>query len=399
MDVIIEKLDHFGRGICHIDQKICFVPYTLPGDYCDIRIIQEKKSFLEGCLQKIINESPYRIHSSCPHFDQCGGCQFQNMMFSYENQYKEEKVKEIMERFGEISPSIVRPILFSNSSLYRNKIVLHGKDGVLGFYSSKSHDIVPIHKCHLVLPKIQEIISFLHSYPHDISEVTIKCSNDQKYVMVSLNGTFSEIYLLKDKVDVLIYNGKCLSRKSSILTSIGDVSFYQEPSSFFQVHSQFTKILYDEVSRFAQRKKPSTILDLYCGCGTIGIYVSSSNTSLIGVDSNPSNISQAIRNAELHSLSSYHYYCDKVENRIDEFSNIDFVIIDPPRAGLDSKTRDVLKVILPSSIAYVSCDPVSLARDLKDLSSYYQIESIQPFNLFPRTYHVECVALLSLKNS
>ena len=397
MEVKIEKLDHFGRGICHIDNKICFVEGALPGEVVDITIQKDNKKMMEASVSSILVPSSCRMESACPYVQFCGGCHLQEISFLEENSYKENKVKEILERFGEVDASKILPIVSHQESFYRNKIVLHGKNGILGLYQKNSHDIVPISKCLLVLPKIQEIMDLLESINIDIQEVTIKCSNDEKEVLVDLTGEVSSIEDLKELCDVFIYNGEYLSDKHFILNPIGDYSYYESSQSFFQVNHTLTKDLYDEVLGFVQEIRPSTVLDLYCGCGTIGIYVSKYCDSIIGVDYNASNISDAKKNVSLNNLSNVTYYCDKVENLIDSFSNIDFVIVDPPRAGLDPKTKDYLKRMSPKHIAYVSCDPVTLARDLKDLSDKYEVNSIKPFNMFPRTYHVECVCFLKQK--
>ena len=142
---------------------------------------------------------------------------------------------------------------------------------------------------------------------------------------------------------------------------------------------------------------PNSVLDLYCGTGTIGIYISKYCKSIVGVDYNESNIEDANKNKEINNVKNIEFICDKVENRINEFKNIDLVVVDPPRAGLDKKTKENLIRISPKMIAYTSCDPVTLARDIKDLSQNYEVKYIQPFNNFPRTYHVECVSVLCRK--
>ena len=157
-----------------------------------------------------------------------------------------------------------------------------------------------------------------------------------------------------------------------------------------------TEKLYDEALKVVREDRPDNVLDLYCGTGTIGIYVSDYCKKIIGVDYNKSNIADANKNKELNKCKNIEFICDKVENQIDKFNNIDIVIVDPPRAGLDSKTKDYLKRISSKKIIYISCDPVTLMRDINDLDSY-SVKYIKPFNMFPRTYHVECVCLLERK--
>ena len=365
MKVTIEKLDHFGRGICYIDGKICFVPFTLPGEEVELEITKENKNLLEGKALSISHYSLNRTQPTCPYYGECGGCSLQHMSFELENQFKEMKVKEILSRFGNVSSDVILPIRFHNPISYRNKITLHGNRYEMGLYKDNSHDIVPIKHCELVLPIINDMIP---SIPK-MDSCIIKCSNDGKQVITSMD-------------------------KEKLLTSIGDYQFYQSISSFFQVNATLTKELYDEVKKYIEVIKPHKLLDLYCGTGTIGIYVSSYCDSVIGVDYNSSNIEDACDNAELNHISNIDYICDKVENVIDQFNHIDCVIVDPPRSGLDPKTKDYLKTISSNSIVYVSCDPVTLARDLKDLNDIYNVQSVTPFNMFPRTSHCESITVL-----
>lgn len=395
MRVVIEKLDHFGRGICYINHKICFVLGALPEEEVEIEIIKENKKHILGKVVSILKKSPMRIDSICPYFNLCGGCQLQHLSYEDENIYKENKVKEIMEHFAFLPSNIILPIVYHEKDYYRNKILLHGSPNGLGLYKNESHEVIPIKKCILVLPRINKMISLLQN--KNINECLIKCSNLEDQVLVDLKGNIDNIETLKQDIDVFTYNKELLSSKSSIFTNIGNTSYYQDSSSFFQVNATLTKDLYDEVYHYVEEIKPKQLLDLYCGCGTIGIYVRDCCSSIIGIDSNLSNISNARENAKINQCNNITFYCDKVENKIQDFMDSDFVIVDPPRAGLDSYTKDILKQIKPKAIVYVSCDPVTLARDLKDLGDFFQVHSIKPFNMFPRTYHVECVTFLTYK--
>ncbi len=188
-----------------------------------------------------------------------------------------------------------------------------------------------------------------------------------------------------------------MSQEDTLKSTIGDKEFIISYSSFFQINRKLTKRLYDEVLKTVKNKKPNKVLDLYCGTGTIGIYISDFAKEIIGIDNNGSNILDANKNKKLNKVNNIEFICDKVENRIDTFKNIDLIIVDPPRAGLDNKTKEYLQKIKSKTIIYVSCDPVTLSRDLKELNESYIINYIKPFNMFPKTYHVECVCVLKLK--
>ena len=397
MKVKIEKLDHFGRGITHINDKICFVKDALPEEIVDIEIINENKKFSEAITKKVKEKSPNRIKSKCKYSNKCGGCTFSHLLFEEENKYKEEKVKEIINRFADLDKKLVKKIISNEEYNYRNKTILHGIGKNLGFYEERTHSIIPINNCHLISHKMNKVIKVLNKINERIEEVLIRCNNDDSMIMVELEGKVSDLEELKDICDVLIYNGLILSEEDELINEIGNKKYYLSYSSFFQVNRFLTKNLYDEVLKEVKKKKPKKVLDLYTGTGTIGIYVSNYAKKIIGIDSNGSNIKNANKNKELNNVKNIEFICDRVENRINEFKNIDLIIVDPPRAGLDPKTKNYLKELKSDTIIYVSCDPVTLARDLKELNDIYNIKSIKPFNMFPRTYHVECVCVLELK--
>ena len=398
MKVKIEKLDHFGRGITHINDKICFVKDALPEEIVDIEIINENKKFSEAITKKVKEKSPNRIKSKCKYSNKCGGCTFSHLLFEEENKYKEEKVKEIINRFADLDKKLVKKIVSNEEYNYRNKIILHGIGKNLGFYEERTHSIIPINNCHLISHKMNKVIKVLNKINERIEEVLIRCNNDDSMIMVELEGKVSDLEELKDICDVLIYNGLILSEEDELINEIGNKKYYLSYSSFFQVNRFLTKNLYDEVLKEVKKKKPKKVLDLYTGTGTIGIYVSNYAKKIIGIDSNGSNIKNANKNKELNNVKNIEFICDRVENRINEFKNIDLIIVDPPRAGLDPKTKNYLKELKSDTIIYVSCDPVTLARDLKELNDIYNIKSIKPFNMFPRTYHVESISVLERKN-
>ena len=397
MKVKIEKLDHFGRGITHINDKICFVKDALPEEIVDIEIIDDNKKYSEAITKKVIEKSLSRIKSKCKYSNKCGGCNFCHLLFEEENKYKEEKVKEIITKFADLDKKVVKKIVFNDEYNYRNKIILHGIGKTLGFYEEKTHSIIPINKCLLISPKMNNIIKILNSINDGIEEVLIRCSNDDSMIMVELEGKVSDTDKLKVECDILIYNGMILSDLDELINEIGNKKYYVSYSSFFQINRFLTKNLYDEVLNEVKKKKPNKVLDLYTGTGTIGIYVSDFAKKIIGIDSNGSNIRNANKNKELNNVKNIEFICDKVENKINEFKNIDLIIVDPPRAGLDPKTKEYLKEIKADTIIYVSCDPVTLARDIKELCDKYIVKSIKPFNMFPRTYHCESIVVLERK--
>jgi len=397
MEVKIEKLDNFGRGITYLNDKICFVEDALENEIVDIEITLDKKKYQEAKVVNYISESDKRIKEECPFSKICGGCNLNHINYVDENKFKEEKLKQLVEKYTNIDSSLVQEITYDEKNNYRNKIVLHGSNNKLGLYQKQSNDIVEIDKCILVDDRINEIINLLNHINKNISEATIKISNDTKEVMVEIKGEVLDTYELINTVDVLIINNEYLSDKKQIINPIGNKKYYESISSFFQVNKTLTEKLYNEALNVVKEDKPNTVLDLYCGTGTIGIYISDYCSKIIGIDYNKSNIEDANKNKELNNCNNIEFICDKVENQIDKFKDIDLIIVDPPRAGLDTKTKDYLKKINPEKIIYISCDPVTLVRDLNDLDETYKVNFIKPFNMFPRTYHCESITVLERK--
>ena len=400
MKVRIEKLDHFGRGITFIDGKICFVEHALPNEIVELEIIKETKKYILGKAIDYLETSPDREIEKCKYFNICGGCNLEHYNYLKENEFKQAKVQELINKFAKIDIK-VNDIIYDEEKNYRNKLTLHGKDKKLGLYKKETNELIEISNCNLVDKRINDIISILQEIAKEsnIEEVIIRVSNDSKKLMIKIKGEVSNIEKLKSiDIDVLIVNDKVYTNSNQIITEIGSKKYYVSVESFFQVNKTLTTKLYNEVKKIVEEVKPNKVLDLYCGTGTIGIYVAEHTNEVIGVDYSSSNINDANKNKELNNSNNITFINDKVENVIDSFeSNIDLVIVDPPRAGLDLKTIEHLKRINPTTIIYVSCDPSTLARDLKELSTDYNVKYVQPFNMFPRTYHVENVVKLEKK--
>jgi len=397
MEVKIEKIDNFGRGIAYINDKICFIEDALKDEIVDIEVINEKKKYQEAIVKNYIEVSDKRIKEECPFSKICGGCNLNHISYEDENNFKKDKLKDLVTKFTNINQTKVEDINYHERDNYRNKIVLHGNNKKLGLYKKHSNEIVEINKCLLVDNKINEVIKLLNTINKDIKEATIKITNNQKEIMVSIKGEVTSTKELLSIADVLIINDNYLTDKKQIINPIGNKKYYEGISSFFQVNKTLTEKLYDEALNVEKEEKPNTVLDLYCGTGTIGIYVSDYCSKIIGIDYNKSNIEDANKNIRLNNCTNIDFICNKVENQIDKFKEIDLIIVDPPRSGLDNKTKEYLKLINPKKIIYISCDPVTLVRDINELEENYEVKILKPYNMFPRTYHCETVAVLERK--
>lgn len=395
MEVEILRLDNFGRGIAYYNDKICFIENSYPDEIVEFKIINEKKKYIEGKTTKIIKKSPYRIISKCPYSNICGGCNLQEYEYVKENEFKEEKIKQLVEKNLHIN-NIVKNIAYEKDNNYRNKIILHGNNNKLGLYKNKTYEIIDIDKCLISNKKINKIIKILKKIDN-IEEVLIRTSNDEKEVLVNIKNEIEDYKELEKECTVLIINNKLITQKNKIITNIGDKKYYLSSNSFFQINELLTEKLFEKVKEHVSIIKPKNVLDLYCGTGSFGIYISDIVNNIVGVDYNKSNIEDAIDNNKLNNINNIKYICSKVEDVIEKLKDYDLIILDPPRAGLDKKSIKNILEINSKNIIYISCDPNTLVRDLKILSEKYIIKEITPFNMFPRTYHCESIVVLERK--
>ncbi len=305
MNVKIEKLDHFGRGITEIDNKICFVENALPNEIVKINIIKETKKYYVAEVVDFIEKSPNRIIEKCPYYRICGGCDLEHLSFKKENEFKRRKVQELLVKFAKINPTKVKETVFSDEYYYRNKVTFHGKDKQLGYYQKGSNNLIKIDKCYLLNSRINSILKELNLTKNNITEVIIRTSNNQEEIMLKISGEVLNINEIKEKVDVLVYNDKYLTEKKRIITSIGNKNYYLSIDSFFQVNEKLTEKLYDKVKTEVEKIKPKRLLDLYSGTGSFGIYVSEFVDGLVtGVDYSKSNIKDANLNKKLNNINN-----------------------------------------------------------------------------------------------
>lgn len=398
-NVKVEKLDNLGRGIARIDNKIVFIENALPEEVVDIEIIKDKKNYSLARRINLEEKSKYR-RKICPYSDFCGGCDLISLEYDKQLEYKQNKIEELVRRnLGEDIK--INNIIYDKDFAYRNKILLHIMQEKLGFFEQMTNNIVDIDKCLLVNDRINSLISLIRKFiknNRELKSVVIRSSSNGDTMLI-FSGNVSKELLLESfsMVDVIVLNNK-LVKGQFIKERLGDKEFLIYPNSFFQVNMFNTLNLYNEVKRMTYNKKYGNILDLYCGTGTIGIFLSQIATSVVGIEVVEDAVIAAKSNADINNVENIKFICGRVEDYIDRFSNIDLIILDPPRSGLDKKTIDNVKRINPKEIIYVSCDPMTLVRDLKELEEDYLIKEITPVDMFPNTHHVECVSVLHRKS-
>ena len=213
MKLEIQRFDHFGRGITYWQDKICFVIDALPQEIVEAHIISDKKKYQVAVVDSYLKTSSQRMEPDCPFFRECGGCDLRHIGFDDENQFKMQKMVEVMRQYGRISSDLIQPIIFDSENYYRNKIVLHSNHRHLGFYGKNSHDIISINHCLLIDKRMQDIVSLLQGYADKIDDVMIRISNDKKYILLSLNGNIVDCSFLIDCVDFLYLNGTLIKGK------------------------------------------------------------------------------------------------------------------------------------------------------------------------------------------
>ena len=402
--VEVTKLDHQGRGIAKINDKIIFIPNALPCETIDVNIVLEKKKYYEGTIKEIINASDKRIKSICPYFEECGGCQFLNMNYQDSLDYKQNKVEEIMNKYLGIKIKIDNIVACDNNLYYRNKTTFQVKNDI-GFFKEKTNTLIPVDKCYISDTKINDIYKAIKDNIDltNVKQVIIRATkNTLESMAIFKTSNYIDnkkiIDILKNKVDSIYINDELIYGKGKIIENLCNKNFYISPSSFFQVNTLQAEKLYNKAIAYADIKKEDTVLDLYCGTGTIGIVASNKAKKVIGIELNKEAIKDANENKKLNNINNIEFYAGDVGKILNKNNyKPDIIIVDPPRAGLDSLALAQILNIRPKKLVYVSCDLMTLARDLKLLSNDYDILELTPVDMFPYTAHVESICALKLK--
>ncbi len=445
--VEIVDMSDKGQGIGKADGFTVFASGALPGDRAEVELTKVKKRFAMGRIVELTRPSPSRIESPCPYSAECGGCDYLEFDYSAQLELKRSQVAARLERLGGISePALSETMGMEEPWRYRNKAVLKvDKDGSIGFAKRGSRDIVDCSDCLLQMPPVGAAISALRDFMNTgklkqnekIKSATVRTAFGTGEVMVILEtesdqrGMLSEIETLAQLLDDAVYesgyslesiyidNGgkrpELIAGKPTIDEEIGGVKFEISPRSFYQVNPIMMEKLYDKVLKYADLKGGETILDLYCGAGTIGLWmikkVMSTGAFALGIETEPQAILDANRNAVINGVVGARYILGKSEEVMpglldgeerydpdlcERAKKADVAIVDPPRAGCTPELLDALIEVSPGRIVYVSCDPATLARDIAILrEGGYEFIEGTPVDMFPHTCHVETVCLLS----
>ncbi|NLG88963.1 MAG: 23S rRNA (uracil(1939)-C(5))-methyltransferase RlmD [Clostridiaceae bacterium] len=441
IELDITGMTHEGLGVGRKNGMAVFVEGAVSGEKVYARIIKVQKNYAVAEVHEWLNKSQHRQEPFCPVYESCGGCSLQHMSYRMQLEFKHGVVKDALEHIGGFQGITVNPVLGMNNPMhYRNKAqypVGIGSDGkpVSGFYAKRSHQIIDFESCAIqdeISVKIRNHIiesvreAGIPAYDETTGKGILRqiiTRTASTGVMVVLVVTTEKIPALKDLIQnisarfpeirsiVLNIN----NRKGSVIPGeknitvygqdaisdrLGRYVFHISPLSFYQVNRVQTEILYEKVLEYADLTGNETVFDLYCGIGTISIFLAGKAKTVIGIESVKEAVEMAERNKLVNNISNIEFYHGKAEDITIELYQkgikADVVVVDPPRKGCDGKLLETITGMRPARIVYVSCNPSTLARDLKYLAGKgYRIEQVQPVDMFPWTSHVECVALMS----
>jgi len=431
MKLKIEKLVYEGWGIGRSENgRTIFVRKTVPGDILEVEISKHKNTFDEAIIKKIIQPSEYRIEPKCRYFNECGGCEHQNIGYGNQLKFKEEVFKETLSR-QKVETEILPIVQAGEPFYYRNSIrffLLEKENGEKIFTRHNylyEKGFVEAESCFLQSDKSNDILKTILKtvnksdqklngfYQVKIREgkftnemmVELITDTDELSFESDLKSALKTIPEIKSIYHTITYNRSLLQTKRRLLMGspiifekIGKFKFQVSPDSFFQTNSLGVKTLYDKIKEFAEIEMGDNILDLYCGTGTIGIYLSTFAKSITGVEVVQSAVNDAKANAKINNIANCKFICAEATGwlyRNKEFFNK--IIVDPPRAGLQKKLIQILsKLQTPDSrLIYVSCNPATFARDITEFEKNgLKLQKVQPLDMFPQTHHIECVGLL-----
>lgn len=443
IDLTIDGLTSESGGVGRYNGMAVFVANSAIGDVLKVRIIKKSKNYAVGKIEEIVTASEDRCGSDCELSNKCGGCVFRHITYEAELKAKQEKVANAVKRIGGIDFPVSDIIGAKNTDRYRNKAqypVRMGKNGIeAGFFAQRSHRVIDCRDCLLQPAEFETIVNIVIEW---MNKYSVK-----PYDEATHTGTVRHIYLRKaemtDSIMVcLVINGKTVKHEDNLVSMLSAIEsvksivinvnrdktnvilgnecrtiygadyitdiicglkFNISPLSFYQVNRSQAEVLFGLAKEYAGLKGDETLLDLYCGTGIIGMSMADSVKRLIGVEIIGQAIENAKINARMNGINNAEFFCADAEKAAQKFRDEgikpDVVVVDPPRKGCSANVVKTIADMSPSRIVYVSCDPATLARDMKLFGELeYHPQKITPVDLFPRTGHVETVVLMSRKD-
>lgn len=441
VDVTFQDLTHVGAGVAKVDGYTLFVSGVLPGERAKVKVLKTKKGYGFAKLLELQETNPERVDPPCPIYDQCGGCQLQHLSYAGQLEHKQKTVKEALARIGGLHGVPVHPVSgMADPWRYRNKSqvpVGEGQDGlIVGFYQRGSHRIVDMDSCIIQDETNDDVVQIVkhiaddygvHAYDERTHRGTLrhiiarhgqnsgevmvvlitrdKNLPNRKNIVRDIAGAVSNVKSITQNINPkqtnTIFGEETRVRwgRDMIYDSIGNVKFAISTRSFYQVNPEQTKVLYDKAMEYAQLTGTETVVDAYCGIGTISLFLAEQAGHVYGVEVVPEAIEDAKRNAELNKRENVTFEVGKAEEVIPAWHKqgikADVIVVDPPRKGCDEALLQTIIAMKPERVVYVSCNPATLARDLRILEDGgFGTEEVQPVDMFPQTMHIENVVKL-----
>lgn len=436
----ITALTSEGSGVARLDGMVVFTPFTAVGDVIEARLVKCLKSYCYAKIERIITPSPDRVENTCPAFGKCGGCTFRHISYEAELRAKDEIVRSAFERIGGLSPEFLTIMGSENSERYRNKLQMplaKQPDGTLacGFFSERSHRVIPIEDCalqpkifseitHFVLERMRGLrISVYNEEKHEgvvrhiflrkghrSGEICVvlvarrkvpefdRLAHDLREKFPAITGVVLNIN--PDKTNVILGEREILlCGKPEISDTMCGVPVEISPKSFYQVNTPAAENLYRQAAEFAQ-PSGKLLLDLYCGAGTIGLSMAKEAAKIIGAEIVPEAVENAKRNAARCGIDNAEFICADAGQAAQQLAERglkpDVILLDPPRKGCGEEALSACVSMQPERIVMISCNPATAAKDCRFLSENgYHLQTVRAFDLFPRTKHTECVCLLT----
>ncbi|WP_318506011.1 23S rRNA (uracil(1939)-C(5))-methyltransferase RlmD [Bacillus sp. T3] len=444
IEVMFEDLTHDGAGVAKIEGYPLFVANGLPGEKAKIKVTKVGKGYGFGRLIELVEKSPYRVDAPCPIYKECGGCQLQHLSYQGQMVAKEKQVREVLTRIGKLEDVLVHPVLgMEEPWRYRNKsqVPIGEHEGGLigGFYQQRSHQIINMESCLIQQEKNDEVVQVVkeicsrygvrayNEVEHkgllrhimvryglvtgEVMVVLVTRTNDlpnrQKLVaeiVERIDGLKSLVININNKKTNVIMGDETqvLWGQDVIYDYIGEIKFAISARSFYQVNPEQTKVLYDKALEYADLSGEETVIDAYCGIGTISLFLAKTSKKVYGVEIVPEAIEDAKRNALLNEIENAEFAVGEAETVIPRWYEAgikaDVLVVDPPRKGCDEALLRTILAMKPKRVVYVSCNPATLARDLRILEDGgYKTIEVQPVDMFPQTMHCEAVARIELR--
>jgi len=408
-DMNLFAMAHGGDAIGRHEGRVVFVPYTMPGERVRVEIVEDHKRYARGRLLEVVEPAPARVNPPCPYFGdgKCGGCQFQHIAYPTQVQIKGRVVADQLQRIGKFDdPPVLEPIPDENGWEYRNRALFRTTElGYPGFLSAGSEDVYPVDDCLIVHPLLSQLYRSLHMKHPDIEKMELRVGTATGDLMVVLQTYDEEPPSLEVDFPLSIVQVRHDTTPTPLvgLDYLTEVvcgrEFRISATSFFQVNSEQAGQLVDLILDALALEGDEIVLDAYCGVGLFTTFIAERASLVIGIEINPDAVDDAVHNlADAENVTLLEGQVEHALSEIEE--QIDAVVLDPPRGGVEKEALDALADQAPECIVYVSCDPATFARDARRLvRKGYTLDWVQPVDLFPQTYHVETVSLLTRATS